>query len=255
MKSSNKIVLDDKHFIRHKLFDKKKSLLQKYSELVIGHRSALRLFRYELITIFLADLPGAPGLFLRRFFYRPLFKEIGKNVVFGKGIVIRHPDNIVLGNRVVIDDYALIDARGAGQEGIIIGDYVIINRYVTIQAKAGGISIGSSSSIGARTSIVSQGGIIIEECVRMAGGCFVSGGIFDVTTNEDSSESWGRFTKGPIRIDKNCRIGMACVILDGVHIKKGVQLAPMSLVNKDLPDYCVAAGMPARPIYYRKHGE
>src|SRR5437867_293569 len=119
--------IEDKDLIRHKLFHERKSSLGKYRELVIGDGSLFQFITYELLTTFLAPLPGALGLVLRKLFYPYLFKRIGKGVVFGRSIVIRHPSKIELGNRVVIDDYCLIDARGAGNEGVIIGDDTIIS--------------------------------------------------------------------------------------------------------------------------------
>lgn len=173
-------------------------------------------------------------------------------MVFGKSVVIRHPNKIRLGNRVVIDDYCVIDGRGSGEEGICIGDNVFIGRGVTIQSKVGSISIGSGTSIGAGTYLVSQGGILVGEMVNIAGVCSVTGGAYHVGREEGSAREHGKFTKSPIRIDRKCRLGMSTTVLDGVHIAQGTIIGAMSLVTKDLPEYCVAAGIPAKVKYYRQ---
>ena len=201
--------------------------------------------------MFVGHIPGALGLLLRKIFYPTLFKAVGKGVVFGRSIVVRHPNKIELGDGVVIDDYALLDGRGAGEDGLVIGKDVIINRYATIQAKVGAIQIGANTNIGARTSIIAQGGVIIGEMVTFAGGCTISGGAYKVFRDETSPREHGRFTRGPIMIDNKCRFGMGCMVLDGVHIKEGTILGAMSLVTEDLPEFSVAAGIPAKVKYLR----
>lgn len=240
------VELDEKDRIRYRLLEDQKSTYKKYSELVVGELSLGKLLRYELITMLLGPVPGALGLLLRKIFYPLLFKKVGKGVIFGRDVTIRHGDKIELGNNVVIDDYSLMDGRGAGAEGIVIGDNVIINRGVTIQAKKGGIRIGSHSNIGAGSSVVAMGGVYIDEMVGMAGHCSISGGGFSVEREKDSVREHSMYSKGPIRIDKKCRLGIGAVVLDGVHIKEGCLVGAGSLVVDDLPEYCVAAGVPAK---------
>ena len=243
--------LDTKSFIRHKLFDEKKSDLKKYAELVIGEMSFFKLLKYELFMCFLGPIPGALGLLLRKILYRSLFKKAGRGIVIGRSVVIRHPDKISFGDRVVIDDYALIDARGAGDEGIVIGDDVIINRGVLIQSKVGPIRIGSGTNIGSGTVIVAQGGVEIGELVNIAGGCEISGGAY-YTERDDTLREHRKFTTGPIRIDQKCRLGMRVIILDGVHLEEGCIVGAGSIVVKDLPEYSVSAGVPAVVKYTRE---
>ena len=49
-------------------------------------------------------------------------------------------------------------------------------------------------------------------------------------------------------IGDNVFIGMKSTILKGVHIGNNVIIGANSLVNKDLPDNCVATGNPCRVI-------
>lgn len=51
-----------------------------------------------------------------------------------------------------------------------------------------------------------------------------------------------------IRIGNDVWIGMDCIILPGITIGNGVTIAAGSVVTKDVPDYCVVAGVPARII-------
>lgn len=53
---------------------------------------------------------------------------------------------------------------------------------------------------------------------------------------------------GGVKIGNNVFIGMNTTILKGVHIGNNVIIGAGSLVNKDIPDNCVAAGNPCRII-------
>lgn len=243
--SIHKARIDERDLIRHKLFGENKSAMRRYAELVVGEGSLWKLLKYEIVTTLCGPIPGALGLLLRKMCYPSLFKKIGKGVVFGRSVVIRHPDKISLGNRVVIDDYALIDARGAGEEGIVVGDDVIISRGTTIQSKVGPIEIAPRSNIGAGTSIISMGGVYIGEMVTIAGHCHVSGGAYQIERDGLSDREHEKYTKGPIRIDRKSRLGMGAIVLDGVHICEGAVIGAASVVTKDIPEYSVAAGSPA----------
>ena len=53
---------------------------------------------------------------------------------------------------------------------------------------------------------------------------------------------------GKIIIEKKSYIGVNSIILPGVRIGEGSLVGAGSVVNKDIPPYCVAAGNPARVI-------
>lgn len=57
--------------------------------------------------------------------------------------------------------------------------------------------------------------------------------------------------KGNILIDDDVWIGCRAVILSGVHIGQGAVIAAGSVVNKDIPPYAIAGGVPAKVIKYR----
>lgn len=55
-------------------------------------------------------------------------------------------------------------------------------------------------------------------------------------------------SEGGVAIGNNVFIGMKSTILKGVHIGNNVIIGANSLVNKDIPDNCVAAGNPCKVI-------
>jgi acetyltransferase-like isoleucine patch superfamily enzyme/acyl carrier protein len=245
--------LSEEEFIRHRLFGGGKvSPLRRYAELVLAHPTTLSLLRYEILTTLLSPIPGALGLALRGAFWRFLFRDPGKGVLFGCRVTIRHPERIRLGRGVVIDDDALLDGRGAGDEGLVLGDRVIVNKGATIQAKVGGITIGEGSNVGQGVKIVSQGPIRIAENVSLAGGSVVAGGRYVVERTGDPKDDKQRFTGGEIRIEKNVRIGMNAIVQDGVTIGEAAIVAPGSVVVSDVEAHIVVSGFPARPWRERK---
>lgn len=56
------------------------------------------------------------------------------------------------------------------------------------------------------------------------------------------------FSKGEISIGNNVWIGDKVSILAGVHIGNNAIIGANSVVTKDIPDNCVAAGIPAKVI-------
>lgn len=52
----------------------------------------------------------------------------------------------------------------------------------------------------------------------------------------------------PITIGEDCWFGGNCIVLPGVTIGNGVTVGAGSVVTKDVPDYVVVAGNPARVI-------
>ncbi len=52
----------------------------------------------------------------------------------------------------------------------------------------------------------------------------------------------------PVTIGNNVWIGFDCCILPGVRIGDGSIIGARSVVDQDIPDFCIAAGNPARVI-------
>ncbi|MGH7557115.1 MAG: DapH/DapD/GlmU-related protein [Gemmatimonadota bacterium] len=235
--------LDDRHYIRHKLFEDEGSSSLKYRRLVIGGGSWWEFVKYELLTTFLGPIPGALGLALRKRLYPLLFEEIGADVVFGRNLVLRCPRRIRLGDGVMIDDGCVIDARGG--EGVSIGDRVILNRETFVQAKVGPIHIGEEADIGAGSGLYSQGGIQIGDQVAMGGRCIVGGGLIDPSLEHPESgdppgtRDQRKVSKGPIRIEDRVAMGVAVVVLDGVEIGTGCIVGAASVLRESVPPYSI----------------
>ena len=60
-----------------------------------------------------------------------------------------------------------------------------------------------------------------------------------------------RYIEKPVSIGEYCWIGARVTILPGVSIGKGAVIAAGGVVTKDVPDYAVCGGNPARVLKYR----
>jgi len=244
--------LDESQFMRGQLHGKQ-SALKKYSSLVIGNASFLSLLKYELIVLLFGFIPGALGLVLRKLFYPKLFSKIGKGVVFGRNVTIRCAENIAIGDNVVIDDDVVLDGRGAEQHGLVIGNNVVLNRGCVVQSKFGPLSIGDYSAIGAGSAIVAQGGVEIGRWVGIAGGCEVSGGLFELVEQEDdTTPPFRRYTKGPVSIGDNTTLAYGAIVVDGVSVGKNCMIGPGCVVMSNMKDETVASLRPAVVLPRRK---
>ena len=64
-------------------------------------------------------------------------------------------------------------------------------------------------------------------------------------------DSYKAFTDGDCCIKSDCWIGSYATILRGVTVGNGAVVGTHSVVTKDVPDYAVVVGVPARIITFR----
>ncbi|WP_051305208.1 acyltransferase [Desulfogranum mediterraneum] len=236
------------------LTDERKSGLQKYQQLVIGQGGVLRLLFYELLILLIGPLPGAAGLLLRAKLYPLLFGSVGRNVVFGRSMTIRHPHKIHLGDNVVCDDYTVLDAKGEENRGIVIGDNVMIGRSTVLSCKNGDIFIGDNSNIALGCFIQSAREVHIGSHVLFAAYCYVIGGGDHQTQRLDIPIlSQGQVVRG-VTIEDNCWLGGGVMVQDGAVIGRDSIIGSGAVVRGEIPPFSVAAGVPARVKKSRQEG-
>lgn len=215
------------------------SVFHKYTQIFVGKGGLLDFVLYEVVMTFLSPLPGAVGLLLRRLFFPFLFQEIGRNVAWGSNIALRHPGRMRIGDRCAIDDNCLLDARGAGDEGLQIGNEVLIARDTIIQCKTGPILIGEGCTIGSQTQFSSVSGIILGRAVMVGGQCYLGGGRYHYDSRSRYIKDQGLYSKGPVIIEDDVWIGAGVTILDGVHIGRGSVIGSGAVIREDLPAFTV----------------
>lgn len=236
--------------IQKKLFEKDKSQIQKYQDLIIGERGLFSLIKYELIILLSSWVPGALGLFLRSKLYPLLLGKVGKGVVFGTNVVLRHPHKIYLGDNIVIDDNCVLDAKGTENKGIFVGNGVFIGRNTILYCKDGDIFIGDNAMIGFNCQISSPNFVKIGQNVQIAAYSYLSGGTHNFDRTDIPVLKQERSGKGII-VEDNAWLAANVKVLDGVVIGKDAIVATGAVANKDIPPLSIAGGVPARVIRTR----
>lgn len=97
-------------------------------------------------------------------------------------------------------------------------------------------SLGFKTDIGAFTYINARFGVTLEDFVQIGSHCSLY------------SESTIDGRQGPIRLEKNCRIGSHSVIMPGVTIGANSRIGAFSFVNKNIPENVLAYGVPVKIV-------
>jgi acetyltransferase-like isoleucine patch superfamily enzyme len=238
--------------VQKALLGENKSAFSKYRELFVGNKGFLYLLKYELIILFFSGVPGALGFFLRKIFFPMLFKAVGKGVVFGRNMTIRHPHKIVIGEQAFFDDYVVLDAKGSENEGIIIGKNVIIGRSTILSCKKGSIFLDDFCNISANCFLLSETEIRLGKYCFMAGHCYlVAGGNHSFDKTDVPIMFQPSRDMGGITIADDVWLGASVTVLDGVSMGKGCIVGAGAVVKDSLQEYNIAVGVPARKVKSR----
>jgi len=226
------------------------SPLRKYQDLVIGRRGLGRLVLYEAVMLASSWVPGALGLVLRKLLYPLLLGAVGKGVVFGQGVVLRHPHKVRLGDGVTVDDLVVLDAKGTRNRGIDVGRGVFLGRGTILSCKDGDIAIGDHGNFGFHCEVFSGSSVTVGKHGLFAAQSYLVGGGHEFERPELAVIDQPRSSRG-IALGDNVWLGAGAKVLDGVRIGRDVVVGANAVVNADLPDGAIAAGVPARVLRHR----
>ncbi|MCI6782833.1 MAG: galactoside O-acetyltransferase [Lachnospiraceae bacterium] len=128
----------------------------------------------------------------------------------------------------------------------LFGDNLGEGSYVAAPLSGACVSrmkIGKGVFINSGLLAMARGGITIED------GAQIAANVQLISNNHDPYDL-SVLTCKPVLIKKAAWIGAGASILPGVSIGKHAIVAAASVVTKDVPDYAVAVGNPARVIKY-----
>ena len=151
----------------------------------------------------------------------------GPGVVVEADARIFHPERVWLGAGVYVGHFAVLHGYHAGHLRIGAGSFV--GQHVLLHG-AGGLDIGDEVGIGAGVKIITS-------------------------VHRDPGRQVpvirGPLELAPVSIGAGSDIGVNAVVLPGVRIGRGVVVGAGAVVSRDLPDFVVAAGVPARVVRER----
>jgi acetyltransferase-like isoleucine patch superfamily enzyme len=240
--------------IQQELFDEHRSKSAKYRDLVIGRPGFWPLVAYELVMLVSAWVPGALGLLLRSTLYPLLIGSVGRNVAFGVNVTIRHPHKIAIGDNVVIDDGCCLDAKGTDNRGILIGEGVFVGRNTILSCKNGDIVIDNQANIGFNCEIFSASRVRVGRAVLVAAYTYLVGGDHLYDRTDIPVLQQGRTARG-IEVGDHVWLGAHVVVTDGSIIGRDAIVGAGAVVVGEIPEFAVAAGIPAKVMRDRRNSE
>lgn len=176
----------------------------------------------------------------------------GGRVKFYSIPILGNPSNIFIGKNTRIF-YSVILRASKKEDSLVIGENCDIHSFTEIRASGAKIRIGDNCSLNNFGMIVAKGDITIGNSVRIGPHSLIISGnhVFenpDITVLEQGVEGKG------IIIEDDVWVGGGVKILDGVKIGRGSVIGAGAVVTKDIPEYSVAAGVPAKVIKKRESG-
>ncbi len=158
------------------------------------------------------------------------FCEIGKNVKISRKASIYGAEKIKIGNNVRIDDFCLLSGN------VQLGSNIHIAAYVALFAGEYGIVMEDYTAISSRSVIYAVSDDYSGEYL----------------TNPTVPEEYCHIHGGMVTLKKHAIIGTGSTIMPGVTVGLGTAVGSMSLVNKDLSEWGIYAGIPCKLIKKRK---
>ena len=193
--------------------------------------------------------PGALGLILRRKLYASRMKFCGEGLLIGRFVKFNNPGRIELGNRVVLHDGVVLDAKECQTSSTVIrvGDDVFIGADTLLQVTdQGRIDIESGTSCGSFCKLIADIPLTIGRDCLIAAYCYIG----RMRTKEGHSlgnNGGSKFYTGKETVvGPGGWVGVRAHLKPGVKVGKGVVVGAHAIVDSDLPDYAIAYGRPAQ---------
>lgn len=137
-----------------------------------------------------------------------------------------------------------------------IGEGTRIGNFVLIRAET---VIGQGCTIGSYVDI--EGEVSIGDCVSLQSACYITRGVVieddvfcgpRVTTMNDKRMAYRRenliFSRAAPRILRAARVGGGSILLPGITVGENALVGAGSVVTRDVPDFAIVAGNPARVV-------
>ena len=128
--------------------------------------------------------------------------------------------------------------------GCAIGSHTKIGAFVEIQKNA---VIGARCKVSSHTFICE--GVTIEDEVFVGHGVMFTNDIYPRATNEDGSlQTEANWQVLETLVKRRASIGSNATVLAGLTIGENALVGAGAVVTRDVPDFAIVAGVPARVI-------
>lgn len=174
------------------------------------------------------------SLVLQRKEYLPRFKK--EFLYFGKNSIVLYPSNIPDKKFIKIGSNTTILQNSRIQ---------VFNRLTGLNAN---ITIGDNCYIGSSLTLLAGANISIGNDVLMASNVLITSENHGMNPESAIPYMDQPLICKPVFIDDGCWIGEKVSVLSGVHIGKKCIIGTNAVVTKDIPNYSIAVGIPARVV-------
>ena len=148
-------------------------------------------------------------------------------------------DTVRIGKNVGIPHPTLVNLYGCS-----VGDDTRIGTFVEIQKNA---SIGARCKISSHSFICE--GVVIEDEVFIGHGVMFTNDRLPRATNPDGRlQTEADWKLEATRVRRRASIGSNATIISGLTIGEGALVGAGAVVTKDVADYAIVAGVPARVV-------
>jgi len=185
--------------------------------------------REELLGLFgqFRSGEGAFDRMMRRVLVRAMAKSVGNELTVEPNVVLKHPETMEFGDKVFLGAQCMIQGRFDGT--CKIGNHVWIGPQAYFDARH----------------------LVLEDYVGWGPGAKVLGSAHTGEPVEDPIIATPLIIE-PVVIGFGADIGTGSVILPGVRVGANAIIGAGAVVNHDVPDFAIAAGVPARVLRDRR---
>ncbi len=146
-------------------------------------------------------------------------------------------------------------AKLVGHQHMELGSNIIVDDFTLVMAAAE-MKIGSFVHIGAFSSIMGGGRLMMEDFSGISAGVRLWTGNDDYSgtalANPTVPEEYRSVSRSFIEIGRFCIVGSNSVVLPGVKIGEGAVVGANSLVKEDLEPWTINVGNPTRAVKLRR---
>ncbi|MFZ5580747.1 MAG: acyltransferase [Pseudomonadota bacterium] len=172
-------------------------------------------------------------------------------------VVERHPGIDRIGSNCRIAPNVSVMRYGADEPVIMLGDDCSLYDGVRLvigdpsQHPDCGLRLGQRVIVNVGAYLSGEGGLTLEDDVLIGPGAYLLSAGHRVHGG-DPRINHNPLTHASVHVGVGAWVGAGAVVLQGVSVGRGAVVGAGSVVTRDVPDFAVAVGNPARVVHIRQ---